>query len=85
MPFAIHFHVLPNARLTRGQEPATAEITIPSGECWRLTAAGAELGIEESIHLAGISGPVRSAQIVLRGMVAAGGGEIRWRLDRVKT
>lgn len=85
MPFAIHFHVLPTARLNRGQEPSTAEITIPSGECWRLTAAGAELGIEESIHLAGISGPMRSAQIVLRGMVATGGGEIRWRLDRIKT
>ena len=55
----------------------------PNGECWRLAAPAANLSLEESIYLAHLSGPMRSIQIVLRG-IATGDTEVAWRLERVK-
>ncbi len=83
MTYAIHFHAHPSARVTRARDADGGEITLPNGECWRLTAQTADLNLEESIYLAHLSGPMRSIQLVLRG-TALGETEIRWRLERVK-
>jgi uncharacterized heparinase superfamily protein len=81
--FAIHFHTHPSARVVLSKEGDGGEITLPNGECWRLTAPSVHLALEESIYLAHLSGPMRSMQIVLRG-VATGDTDVAWRLERVK-
>jgi uncharacterized heparinase superfamily protein len=78
VPFAIHFHVHPEAAC-RGRGAGAAEIALGDGSLWRFAAEGAVLSIEESIHFADSSGPRRALQIVLRG-ATFGESEIRWRL-----
>ncbi len=78
VPFAIHFHVHPEAAC-RGHGAGAAEIALGDGSLWRFAAEGAVLSIEESIHFADSSGPRRALQIVLRG-ATVGESEIRWRL-----
>ncbi len=67
LPFAVHFHVHPEVGCSAGKTAGTAELALPDGEVWIMSAAGAELSIEESVHFADLSGPRRSMQIVLRG------------------
>ncbi len=43
-----------------------ADLALPNGETWRLSAKGAALSIEESIYFAELSGPLQTMQIVLR-------------------
>ena len=83
VPFAVHFHLHPRsgARLATG---GGAEITLPSGECWRLSASGAALTIEASTHFAEMIGPLQAQQVVLRA-VCYGAAEVRWVLDRIGT
>ena len=83
LPFAIHFHCHPTTRVTKGDELQTADLTLPSGETWRLTALGADLGLEESVFLATDTGPVHGIQVVLRGQ-ALEDTEVRWRLERMR-
>jgi uncharacterized heparinase superfamily protein len=78
VPFAIHFHVHPDA-VCHGRGPGAAEIVLGDGASWRFTAEGAALSIEESIHFADSSGPRRALQIVLRG-ATFGESEIRWQI-----
>jgi uncharacterized heparinase superfamily protein len=82
VPFAVHFHLHPRAgaRLTGD---GNAEITLPSGACWRLSASGAALTIEESTHLAELIGPLQAQQIVLRG-VCYGAADVTWSVQRVE-
>jgi uncharacterized heparinase superfamily protein len=83
VPFAIHFHLHPRAgaRLTGD---GSAELILPSGARWRLSAAGATLTIEESTHFADLMGPVQAQQIALRG-VCYGAAEVTWTIERIRT
>ena len=82
VPFAIHFHLHPRAG-ARLAGDGSAEITLPSGACWRLSASGAALTIEESTHLAELIGPLQAQQIVLRG-VCYGAADVTWTVQRVE-
>ncbi|MGH6814637.1 MAG: heparinase II/III family protein [Hyphomicrobiaceae bacterium] len=82
IPFAIHFHLHPAIACAPGDRPATADLHLRKGERWRFTATGAELSIEESVHLADFSGPRRSMQIVLRG-ASFGQTEVHWKVEKV--
>jgi uncharacterized heparinase superfamily protein len=82
VPFAIHFHLHPRAG-ARLAADGSAEITLPSGACWRLSAAGAQLTIEESTHLAELIGPLQAQQIVLRG-VCYGAADVTWTVQRIE-
>jgi uncharacterized heparinase superfamily protein len=79
VPFAIHFHLHPRcgARLAAD---GSAELILPSGEPWRLSATGAALSIEESTHYAELIGPVQAQQVVLRA-VCYGAADVRWVLE----
>jgi uncharacterized heparinase superfamily protein len=79
VPFAIHFHLHPRcgARLAID---GSAELILPSGERWRLSATGAALGIEESTHYAEVIGPLLAQQVVLRA-VCYGAADVRWVLE----
>ena len=83
VPFAVHFHLHPRsgARLAAG---GGADLILPSGEHWRLSASGAALTIEESTHFAEMIGPLQAQQVVLRA-VCYGAAEVRWVLERVET
>ncbi len=84
LTFSVHFHTHPTSRVLRGAEPGQALIELPNGEVWGLSAPGADLGFDESLFLAGLSGPRRAAQIVFRGR-ASEAADVRWRLIRLKT
>ena len=82
LPFAIHFHLHPDAEAHAGATLQSAELRLPNGECWRLTAAGAAVSIEDSVYHADAAGPAPAQQIVLRG-VCAGTTEVAWTLERL--
>jgi uncharacterized heparinase superfamily protein len=82
VPFAIHFHLHPDAEVHAGTSVQTAELLLGSGEHWRLTATGAALSIEESIYVADARGPRAAQQAVLRG-VCGGASRVAWRLERL--
>jgi uncharacterized heparinase superfamily protein len=82
-PYAIHFHLHPGAEARLGPSPDAADLLLESGEVWRLTATGAAMSIEPSIHFADPVGPVRASQIVLRGQ-CYGAAEVFWTLARIK-
>ena len=62
VPFAVHFHLHPRsgARLTL---EGGAELILPSGERWRLSASGAALSIEESTHFAEVVGHCKPSKL----------------------
>lgn len=83
LPFAIHFHVHPEAACHRGEMPNSALVETVDGEIWRFAADGASLVLEQSFDYAHYSGPRLSQQIVLRG-TCAGESVVNWRLERVE-
>jgi uncharacterized heparinase superfamily protein len=80
VPFAVHFHLHPRAG-ARLAADGSAELILPSGARWRLSASGAALTIEQSTHCAELLGPVGAQQVVLR-TVCYGAAEVRWKLER---
>jgi uncharacterized heparinase superfamily protein len=83
LPFAIHFHLHPEAEAEIGQTPDVAEVALDTGELWRMSVTGAALSIEDSTYFADVSGPRAAQSIVLRG-VCGGTAQVAWRLDRVR-
>nr|PZN86634.1 MAG: heparinase [Pseudomonadota bacterium] len=81
VPFGIHFHLNPDASCSLLRFGDEAEIKLPNGERWGLTAKGAQISVEDSFHCADLSGPRRSLQIVLRG-ACYGESEVTWELAR---
>jgi uncharacterized heparinase superfamily protein len=81
VPFAIHFHLHPDAEAHAGKSLHTAELLAGNGEHWRLTCAGAQVSIEQSVYFADPSGPRTRQQVVLRG-VCGGASEVSWTLER---
>jgi uncharacterized heparinase superfamily protein len=82
VPVAVHFHLHPQAGARYIAADGTAELILPSGERWRLSAAGAALSIEQSTHFADAIGPLQAQQVVLR-TACSGTTRIRWRLERI--
>ncbi|HTV44150.1 MAG TPA: heparinase II/III family protein [Stellaceae bacterium] len=79
--FAVRFHLHPSVEASLAAEEAAAVLRLPGGTLWRLRAAGAEIGLGESVYLG--SGEMRrTQQVVLSGAVAPGGTDIRWALRR---
>ncbi len=80
VPLAIHFHLHPLAGARYGD--GGAELILPGGERWRLSAEGAALSIEESTHYADTIGPRQAQQVVLRA-ACCGALSVHWRLQRM--
>ncbi|MFA5949320.1 MAG: heparinase II/III family protein [Hyphomicrobium sp.] len=80
VPFAIHFHLHPEALCHRGEAPNIAVIELTSGEIWRFSLEGALLALEESTYYADSAGPRRALQIVARG-ATFGETEVRWVVE----
>ncbi len=84
LPFAIHFHLHPDAACQLAGEPNEAQIKLPGGERWSFKAFGAALAIEDSTYFANSTGPRRSLQIVLRA-ATFGESEVHWVAARLST
>lgn len=66
-PFAIRFHLHPTVSVERFDDPHTVLLCLPNGEAWAFAAPTMPVIIEESIYLAGPTGPRRTSQLVLAG------------------
>jgi uncharacterized heparinase superfamily protein len=82
VPFAIHFHLHPDAEAHADQSLYAAELLTGNGEHWRLTCEGAQVAIEQSVYFADPGGPRTRQQVVLRG-VCGGASEVSWSLARM--
>ncbi|MGH7052217.1 MAG: heparinase II/III family protein [Stellaceae bacterium] len=77
--FTVRFHLHP--AVAAALEDDAALLCLPSGARWRLRAAGAEIGLGESVYL-GAGEPQPTMQVTLSGAVEAGGTTVRWALRR---
>lgn len=83
--FTIRFHLHPSVQVSLIQNGAAALLRLPSGQGWRLRAAGGVLELAESIYLGQGEEPRRSQQIVITGATAdQGGAVVKWALRREK-
>jgi uncharacterized heparinase superfamily protein len=80
IPLAVHFHLHPLAGARH--RDGGAELILPGGERWRLSAEGAALSIEQGTHYADMVGPRQVQQVVLRA-ACCGALTVRWRLQRI--
>jgi len=79
--FTVRFHLHPSVQASLAQEGVAVLFRLPSGMCWRLRAAGAEISLGESVYLG--SGEARKTQqVVLSGTVGSEGAAVRWALRR---
>jgi uncharacterized heparinase superfamily protein len=80
-PFALRFHLHPAVDASLVEDGGGALLRLASGAVWRLRAAGAEMGLGESIYLG--TGELRKTQqIVLSGTTGPSGATVRWALRR---
>jgi uncharacterized heparinase superfamily protein len=79
--FAVRFHLHPSVQAGLVRDGNAALLRLPSGNVWRLRAAGGEMGLGESIYL-GSGEARRTQQVVLSGTVPPGGVTVRWALRR---
>lgn len=64
--FDIRFHLHPKVRPEKA-DASSVRLTTEQGDVWRFSANKGHVLIEESIHFAGVAGPVRTQQIVVSG------------------
>lgn len=67
--YALRFHLHPSVRATRLTHRQGVMLVLPSRDVWTFEASDGELGLEESVFLAGRDGPRRTLQIVVRAHV----------------
>ncbi|QFR33190.1 heparinase II/III family protein [Ancylobacter sp. TS-1] len=81
--YAIRFHLHPSVEPSRASDGQTVILKLPDGDDWAFTAPDATVTIEESIFLAGGSGPRRTEQLVISG-VARKEPRVEWTFVRLK-
>jgi len=82
--FAIRFHLHPTVKAELAEHGASALLTLPNGERWRISSNAPETRIEESFFLADARRPQPSSQVVLGGMMGdAFEVRIVWNIERV--
>ncbi len=81
--FAVRFHLHPSVSVSLTGDGATALIRLPDRSGWKFQAAGCHMQIEPSIYLGDGDAPIRSEQIVLSGVTADSGAQVKWALRKV--
>lgn len=79
--FVIRFHLHPAVQPTLSRDGASVLLVLPDRSVWRFTARGADMSLEESVHLAAETGLRRTRQIVLRAPVSERGAQVSWKLS----
>jgi uncharacterized heparinase superfamily protein len=82
VPFAIRFHLAPGIEPTITADGMGAILRSPGAPPWNFRCRGANLGLEESLMIAGDGIPVETMQLVIQGEVGAIGGEVGWQFRR---
>jgi uncharacterized heparinase superfamily protein len=79
--FAVHFHLHPAVQALLTGDGDAVLLRLAKGGGWRLRARGAEIALEDSIYLGGVT-PRRCQQVVLRGRCVGGEALVKWLLQR---
>ncbi|MBX2806199.1 MAG: heparinase II/III family protein [Hyphomicrobiales bacterium] len=82
--FTIRFHLHPRVSPSLHVEENSVGLTTPDAQLWKLRAAGAKIGIEESTFLADPIIQKRSMQVVMRGECGTG-KQVVWSIRRIQT
>lgn len=80
--FQARFHLHPDVKVLLVEGGSKALLRLPGGEGWRFIAAGADLGIEESVYHGRLDEIRRGNQIVLSGTTGADGATVKWSFKR---
>ncbi len=67
--FAVRFHLHPDVHGEMAKDRSAALLRLPSGAVWQMRAAGAAIGINESVYAGDGATRRRTAQVVLSGPV----------------
>lgn len=81
--FDIRFHLHPAVRAEKAGH-RTVRLATDHGEVWSFSAAAGDVTLEDSIHFAGIAGPVRTRVILVTGLWPEV-GTVEWSLRRINT
>ena len=82
-PFAVRFHLPPGVRAALARDGRSLLLRTAGGQAWWLRNDAAQAAVEDStVVVDGL--PRRAAQVVLRGVVGAQGGRVRWKLAPVE-
>ena len=81
--FAVRFHLHPDVHGEMAKDRSAALLSLPSGAVWQMRAAGAAIGINESIYAGDGATRRRTAQVVLSGPVQDT-TTIKWALRPVQ-
>lgn len=81
--FAVRFHLHPSVECAMTEDRDAALLRLPSGAVWRLRAAGAALGVNESIYAGDGATRRRASQVVLTGPVQEA-TTVKWALHPLK-
>lgn len=82
--FTIRFHLHPRVSPRLHADENSVGLTTPDAQLWKLRAAGAKIGIEESTFLADPIIQKRSMQVVLRGECKAD-TQVSWSIRKIQT
>ena len=81
--FAVRFHLHPSVECAMTEDRDAALLRLPSGAVWRLRAAGAALGVNESVYAGDGATRRRASQVVLTGPVQEA-TTVKWALHPLK-
>jgi uncharacterized heparinase superfamily protein len=83
VPYALRFHLHPNARATLDSKDATVTLELANGATWRFEVAGHKVTLEDSVFYAAPDSAGRTRQIVVEAQTSAT-REISWRFVRIR-
>lgn len=81
--FAIRFHLHPSVKATLAKDGASIILLLPDRGGWRFSAKGGQTRLQDSIYLLGRSGPRRTQQIVVTGIVGRP-DRVNWAFKRIE-
>lgn len=82
--FAVRFHLHPSIEVSVIHEGADILLRSKSGMAWRFIAAGATIGIEESVYASEGENPRHALQLALTGQTIGPVTTVGWELRREK-
>ncbi len=88
-PFAVRFHLHPDARASLAHDGSNVLVLLPNGDGWQFharTGGGpSALSIEESVYLGSGDTTRRAEQIVVSGAVFRGEAKVNWAWRRLSS
>jgi uncharacterized heparinase superfamily protein len=83
VPFAVHFHLHPEATAHAGPSAQLVDIRLKSGAAWRFGAESGAVSVEASTYFAESTGARQRQQIIVRAL-CCGTAELAWTIERLE-